>query len=1658
MRTINKKKTLKIIGRFFLFLLLLFVAIILFIRSPWGQEIIVSKITDNISKETNTEVAIDKLFVTFTGDIQVEGLYLEDQAGDTLLYTKNLQLDLPIYPLLFKNELSIDDVVSNGLIANIKRGSNPEVFNFSFLLDVFSTSSDSTNTTEPMSISLGDFSLEDWKVNYHDAYLGIDLSTEIGNLNTSIAAFDLEEMKYHISDFRLAETHLSYVQTHAFPVTNDTTSVPLPKIEVKNFELSNIDVTYQSESDGINTNFKLGKVGLTDVLADIPNNTYKTDDFILKDSDIALHVKGIETRTAELAVNSNSPDEFRWPDFVLGATNINLENNNVVFTQNDTPLNPSQFDVNAFKIQKLALNASGFEYRPKKFNLKVAQLSFYEPSGIRLNELAFEAGLTVTSAYLSDLSLNLNQSRVDANLQVDFKSLDQAIKNPQQGELSAELKNLSLEIKDVQQLLPELASNVYLDSLATKTITGNAYAKGNLKKVDNFNANLSWGQSTQLSASGNLLNLTQTDSIRYDMNDVNLTSSQTDIKKFVSEKDLGISIPKTLTVKGSIAGSIDNISTNALLKVPEGQANVDGSVTFGESIGFKGSVNMDSVQLGKLLKNEQLGLISLQVEGNGYGASVEDLDATINGTISQFEFRGYDYTDIQIDGELVNGSGTISANIKDPNLNMNVDTKLNLGSANMNISLISNIIGADLKNLGFSDNDIKIAATIDGTYKGTPSDFTVNTTIKDGIAVAYNEQYQVEQISIRAHIEDSITDVVINSGFVNGELYSNASPNRITNALKGQLENYFSADSMATADDTINAKLQLSLRPTPIITKVFFDGFTDLDSLNVDASFDSKEKTLYAEVKVPKISYAGSSIDSLNVLLNGDATDLNFSAGLGNLTYEPIHLKKTYLEGKLRNKELLLDFNAENDSVQVAHLTSQLVFKKDTLRLHIDPEELVLNKKQWQLPNDNSIVIAESYLGLENLILSRNSQSLRISSELPKIEQEHIGIVFENFELQTFLSLFNPDEALAKGRVEGNFILLNPYGASGLISDIEIGNFQVMENPLGTLILDASSKSFSDYDFDLAIKDGDAKLKLTGDYVAKESGAELNLELDIEELKMSVIQGFFKEDISNAKGYLSGSMLVNGTLKDPTYSGRINFNDIGLTLTSFNTTLNIDNETVDLDQEKISLSNFNIADETKGSLVVNGTIFTPNLLNPGFDLNVKADRFRVLDSKKGDNELVYGIASINADVNVTGNLKSPVVNGNLRVRDITDLTYIVPQDQLEIQERDGIVIFVNKENPDAILTRNENKKRPSIFYGMDINTTLEISNDAQFTVVLDEKTQDKLQASGDAELKLNIDPNQDIRLSGRLVLNSGFYRTSLYNLVSREFQIRKGSSVVWNGDPYDAKLDVTAIYEIETSAAPLMSAISSEGNVTGSYQQAAEFMVYLNVEGQLTEPELSFALDMPESEQGNFGGAVYGRILQLNQQESELNKQVFSLLALNRFYPTTGSDGSSGGAMSLARNNVNKVLSSELNAISDKLLGNSGFELGFDLDSFEDYESGTAQSRTQLNINASKKLFNERLIVTAGSALDVEGSASSEDSATPIIGNVTLEYLLSEEGVYRLKGFRRQEYQNIIDGQLIVTGIAFIFDREFNKFSELFIPVQKENKKTKAKKSKKNTN
>ncbi|MEO6348636.1 MAG: translocation/assembly module TamB domain-containing protein, partial [Aquaticitalea sp.] len=374
---------------------------------------------------------------------------------------------------------------------------------------------------------------------------------------------------------------------------------------------------------------------------------------------------------------------------------------------------------------------------------------------------------------------------------------------------------------------------------------------------------------------------------------------------------------------------------------------------------------------------------------------------------------------------------------------------------------------------------------------------------------------------------------------------------------------------------------------------------------------------------------------------------------------------------------------------------------------------------------------------------------------------------------------------------------------------------------------------------------------------------------------------------------------------------------------------------------------------------------------------------------------------------------------------------------VNIEERDGVVIFVNRENPDAILTRTE--EETGTIKGFDISAYLQIGKNAAVTIVLDKETGDNFKVRGEGDLNFNMNPNGNMTLSGVYEVQDGHYELNLYNLVNRKFDIVSGSRVTWSGDPFDAKMDIKAKYVVETSASPLMAPVLSNNDpaTKGKFRQVLPVDVYLNIDGQLTKPKINFSLDMPANEKGAIGGQVYGRVQQLNQQEDELNRQVFSLLVLNRFYPDPGSDGSAGGVASIARDNLNDAVSDQLNTFSGKLLGKSGFDLKFGLDSYTDYQGNSPQDRTQLDIAAQKKLFKDRVIVSVGSSVDIQGSAAP-GQATPLIGNVSIEYLLTENGRYRLKGFRRNEFENVIDGQTIVSGIALIFTQEFNKFNELW--------------------
>jgi len=223
-----------------------------------------------------------------------------------------------------------------------------------------------------------------------------------------------------------------------------------------------------------------------------------------------------------------------------------------------------------------------------------------------------------------------------------------------------------------------------------------------------------------------------------------------------------------------------------------------------------------------------------------------------------------------------------------------------------------------------------------------------------------------------------------------------------------------------------------------------------------------------------------------------------------------------------------------------------------------------------------------------------------------------------------------------------------------------------------------------------------------------------------------------------------------------------------------------------------------------------------------------------------------------------------------------------------------------------------------------------------------------------------------------------------------------------------------------------------------AYKQRYPFLVYLKLRGEILKPEISFEIQLKPEDKGILNGAVNAKLIMLNEDPSALNKQVFALLVLNRFIQENPLQTETNGVSIAARATVSKFLTAQLNQLSSKLV--PGVELNFDVQSYEDYQSGQAEGRTQVNIGVKKQLFNERLSVQVGGIVDVEGQKAKQNSASDITSDVTLEYKITKDGRFSLKGYRHNQYEGAIEGQLVETGVGLQYVRDFDKWKYFFKP------------------
>ncbi len=1629
--------------------MVLAIALILFIRSPWGQGIVVDKATSYVSDKTGTEVRIERLFITFSGNIYLEGLYLEDTKGDTLIYSKNLEAGVAFAPLLSTGNINVTKLDWEGLVARVSRSAETEKFNFDFLIEAFasqpadSTQTVATDTTasDPPKIKLSPISIRDFDITYLDEVMGIDASLLLGELEVTIPGLDLEKYEFDIKQIALQNTKIKYHQTKPFPPSEEPEEEPLmPIVNLDELTLSNVTADYISSPDSQEAQVLIGHLLVELPEANLKTQTVKLTTLALENSSILFH--DFSVAAAADTVNSTSSAPFEWPDWIVEANDISIDSTNIEYKSADISIKKGYFNPEAIQITALNLDLENAFIRDEKVGLELNKLEFTEGSGFELREFSTAISLGNEEIEIEDLLLQTNRSKLDGNLTLNYQSIQSLFDQPENASAILTIDELRADVRDSYFFAPELARDTLIQEIAKSPILLTAKAKGNLSAIDISSLNLRWSD-TKLTTQGTVGNPTDVELLTFDFPNIKAHTTRKTLIKFVDESALGIKLPENFDLTASATGKIDDAVADLQLDTDFGNISLNGSYKNSDAISFDTELAVSMLQLGKILQNENLDTVSVTLKAIGEGSSLNDLNASLTSSFTQLGLYGHDYSGLELEGKLENGAGDVRMWIDEEFLNFDLLTKLDLDSLNSKVDLTLDLQGADFYALGFTAKPTRARMMLNANFEGNAAAFDLTTKITDGIIVYEQKSYPFGILDINAKIREDSSSVDIASKILNGYLRTNTNPSELTSSLQGHFRHYLDkADSLhANSQSDVIMNLDMVISEDPLLSEVLLQSLEQFDSARIQVDYFQEIDSLTATIDFPFVNYAGTEVDSLGIRIRSNENVLRMYFGFANLNSGPVTMDQTFVTGQLADSRLYFDFHSYEGEERKYHVSSDIGLDGDTLSYHVSSIDLILKGEQWNIPEKNLVKYSGESLEFKDFKFTNGNQEITWENNVEGFTDENIAVVFDDFRLSTLTSLLNPQELVAGGKMDGRLVMENPFGATGVMGELKIDSLKVFAVPLGNLSLDASAKNLGDYVLALSLKDDGVDLDLNGNFAANEAGGEFDIKLELNRVEIQKLAELSGDQIRDAAGYLTGTVNASGTTTDPQYNGDFQFNEASFVPTQLSTKYLLSDEKISVDNEGLYLNQFTVRDMGGNTFVVDGSVLTESYLNPSFDLNLTAKNFMVINSTNKDTDLFYGKGTIDADVSIQGDLTLPIVNAKLHVQDNTDLTIIIPESQADLVERQGVVLFVNKENPDAILTR-QMEETTDVFSGYDISAILTVEPEAVFTIVIDEASGDNLAISGAANLSLDIDPNGRITLSGTYEVNDGHYEMSLYGLVSRRFEIANGGRITWNGDPMDATLDLQAIYKIETSPSALMaSQISGSSSASQSqYNQKLDFLVYLNVGGELLKPEISFTLDMPEGARGAFGGNVYSRVLQINEQQDELNKQVFSLLVLNRFFPSTGSDGSNGGAEAIARNSVSQLLSDQMNALSSKLFGDSGLSVGFDVDSYQD---GGAQNRTELNINAQQSLFNDRLVVQVGSQVDLEGTpASQQNTASSILANISFEYMLSEDGRWRIRAFRKNQFESIIDGQLVVTGAGLVFNREFNQFRNLWKPEE----------------
>ena len=1087
----------------------------------------------------------------------------------------------------------------------------------------------------------------------------------------------------------------------------------------------------------------------------------------------------------------------------------------------------------------------------------------------------------------------------------------------------------------------------------------------------------------------------------------------------------------TIKWQGDFYGSLFDFKTRSAISTALAEMEIDAEIhnlRKPENIRYKGRIKATRLDLAAIGNSEDLRTASLDLNLNGQGIDPETMKSTIEGRIHHFYYRDYRYQAMRIDGSIQDGNFEGAFRVADPNLALDFNGIASFSGDTSRYDFTAKVDSANLYALNFVEDslaqfkgDLKmdfLALDYD-RWEGSIDLFDVNYRNS-------RKLYPLQDVAIVSNGLDSLKSLSIRSGMLDADLSGKYSFKGLNKILKMRIEKYRQPNvNLAVEPVYEDFEYNIEFKNTAALSQSLLPQFLVEPGTKLNGGFRSLDQLLEVNLVSDGLRYQDQIATNINLRwLSGFADLLNFDVGSylrdeSEFQLDSISLVNVFA-GDSMNYQLDMILRGNKDSYGSFE---GLIAILDTgaYRMQIDKGDFNIGKRKFQIDTNTVMRLDSGGFSIDWLQIEGPSLKMNASGFVSNNPYQILRINLEELNLDLLNSFGAKDKAQIEGMVNGEIIANELLGQPRFISSVLLDSLRLNEQDLGQMEVE------SDYEHQSGKMSIDALMKLRNlemvevrGYYDNSAGGELDLNFNFNRFRLAALEPFAAPIAENLRGLATGTLSVKGPAAKPEIKGEFELPKAGMTISFLQTDYNLVGEPkLLLDNESIRFPNLELMDANHSVSYLNGEVRHKAFTDFYVDLQIDARNLLALNTTAEREDAYYGKAYATGNIKVQGPPSAIKVNALVASEKGTEF-YIPISGATEVKQSGYVNFLSPEEEEDSLEILGANF---ALDEGVSLDFDMNINSNALVSIILNESTGNRLDGKGNGLINMKLEPNRDLELYGTYTVEEGIYRFNIEGLLAKNFLVQEGGTVVWNGDPYEARLDLTAVYKTKANPGILT------GETAGT---ATDVSIYLYIKGALTNPNINFAINLPKATSST--QAIVANRLNTDQA---INQQAFSLLALNSFTPP-------GNFLEGTRESFNQwdLLAGQAAAFLNRFTGDYEVSLSYQPATQGQTTTAASNSQEELEVGLSKDFLDDRLTVNSSVEVPLNENNNS------IAGDFELIYKLTKDGRVRAKAFNRSVDNNfnfsIGQQQLYQQGIGLSFKVDFETYQDLWTKVLSE--------------